>query len=161
MKEHLAVSYNIMEVNANRKRREVEFAPGDSVLVKLRPYHHISVAKRISNKLSKHYYGPFIVTERVGKVSYRLALPATSRIHLVFHVSVLPPFKGQNSHCGNTPCWRWARISVGAAIREEGVHPFQPHSTHCHISATSDFLFLFSFNTPNLHYMEIISFSTH
>ena len=35
MKEHLVVSRNRMVVNANRKRQEVDFAPGDSVLVKL------------------------------------------------------------------------------------------------------------------------------
>ncbi|GKC08357.1 ty3-gypsy retrotransposon protein [Tanacetum coccineum] len=84
-----------METNANKKRREVEFSVGDKVLVKLRPYRQISVAKRLSNKLSKRFYGPFEVSERVGKVAYRLLLPETSKIHPVFHVSVLRRYNGE------------------------------------------------------------------
>ncbi|CAH1414979.1 unnamed protein product [Lactuca virosa] len=94
LKDNLAVAKARMEAKANKKRREVNFQPGDQVLVKLRPYRQISVANRLTNKLSKRYYGPFEVIERVGKVAYRLALPPTSKIHPVFHVSILKPFNG-------------------------------------------------------------------
>ncbi|GKB52453.1 hypothetical protein Tco_0903206 [Tanacetum coccineum] len=62
------------KVAANRIRHEVEFNVGDKVLVKLQPYGHVTLAKRLSNKLSNRYYGPFEVLERVGKVAYRLGL---------------------------------------------------------------------------------------
>ncbi|GKG04592.1 ty3-gypsy retrotransposon protein, partial [Tanacetum coccineum] len=44
--------------------------------------------------MSKRYYGPYEILERVGKVAYRLALPKTSKIHPVFHVSILKAFSG-------------------------------------------------------------------
>nr|GEU86582.1 reverse transcriptase [Tanacetum cinerariifolium] len=92
LKHNLIAAKHRMEMKANRKRRDVEFTPGDRVLAKLQPYRQITVAKRLYNKLAKHYYGPFEVLERVGKVAYRLAL--TSKIHPVFHVSILKPFSG-------------------------------------------------------------------
>ncbi|GJZ40817.1 RNA-directed DNA polymerase, eukaryota [Tanacetum coccineum] len=49
-----------------------------------------------SKKLAKRYYGPFEILKRVGKVAYRLALPDSSKIHPVFHVSLLKPFLGSD-----------------------------------------------------------------
>nr|GEY54657.1 hypothetical protein [Tanacetum cinerariifolium] len=41
-------------------------------------------------KLSPRFIGPFEILERVGEVSYRLALPPQlSHVHNVFHVSFL------------------------------------------------------------------------
>ncbi|GJW83607.1 ty3-gypsy retrotransposon protein [Tanacetum coccineum] len=97
LKDSLLSAKQRMEVKANRKRRDVEFNVGDMVLVKLQPYRQITLAKRLSNKLAKRYYGPYTVEARMGKVAYRLTLPASSKIHPVFHVSILKAFFGNSS----------------------------------------------------------------
>nr|GEV20053.1 Ty3/gypsy retrotransposon protein [Tanacetum cinerariifolium] len=92
--QNLLEAKNKIEVKANRNRREVVFNVGDKVLVKLQPYRQITLTKRLSNKLAKPFYGPYEIVERIEKVAYRLALPSTSRIHPVFHVSILKFFSG-------------------------------------------------------------------
>jgi hypothetical protein len=68
-----------MKNQADKKRMERSFEPGDMVYMKLQPYVQTSVAQRSNKKLSFKFYGPFQVLEKIGEVAYRLDLPATSR----------------------------------------------------------------------------------
>ncbi|KAL6515928.1 hypothetical protein OROGR_019233 [Orobanche gracilis] len=79
---------------ANKHRSDIEFNEGDRVYLKLRSYRQISVRKSDSHKLAPRYYGPFTILRRVGSVAYELELPKESRIHPVFHVSLLRPCLG-------------------------------------------------------------------
>ncbi|CAN6697774.1 unnamed protein product [Malus baccata var. baccata] len=50
-------------------------------------------------KLSPRYIGPYEITERVGEVAYRLELPPElSKVHNVFHVSMLRHYVSDPSH---------------------------------------------------------------
>ncbi|KAG8483076.1 hypothetical protein CXB51_021971 [Gossypium anomalum] len=83
---------------ANLKRKEIEFQVGDIVFLKVSPWKKVPRFGR-RGKLSPCIIGPYEVTERVGSVAYRLALPPElEKIHDVFHVSMLHQYRSDPSH---------------------------------------------------------------
>jgi hypothetical protein len=42
--------------------------------------------------LGPKFFGPFQIIERMGEVAYKLKLPKSTRLHVVFHVSMLKKF---------------------------------------------------------------------
>ena len=45
--------------------------------------------------------GPFVITEVIGPLTYRLKLPTQWKIHPVFHTSLLTPYKETGTHGPN------------------------------------------------------------
>ena len=103
LKRHLARAQQIMKKQADGRRREVQFAVGEKVYLKLRPYRQRSLARRRNEKLAPRYFGPYEVLARIGAVAYKLKLPPSSAIHPVFHVSQLRRAIGDQAHSSSLP----------------------------------------------------------
>ena len=88
---------------ADKRRKDLEFEVEDRVFLKLTPWKGVvRFGKR--GKLSPRYIGPFEIVERVGPVAYRLDLPKElSRVHNVFHISMLRKYIPDPSHVLEAP----------------------------------------------------------
>uniref|UniRef100_A0A2N9HT66 RNA-directed DNA polymerase n=1 Tax=Fagus sylvatica TaxID=28930 RepID=A0A2N9HT66_FAGSY len=89
LKENIKVAQERMKRSYDSKHCEKIFEVGNWVYLRLRPYRQVSVAMRRNAKLSPWFYGPFRILQRIGQVAYKLELPSDTRIHPVFHVSLL------------------------------------------------------------------------
>lgn len=91
LKFHLSRAQNRMKQAADSHWSPRAFKTRDYVYLKLQqPYRQHSLkGGNIPHKLSPRFYGPFRVTDKVGPVAYKLALPPEASIHNVFHVSQL------------------------------------------------------------------------
>ena len=86
VRQHLIRAQHKMKTQADRHRTPRTFQSGDSVYLKAQPYVQTSLAPRSSNKLAFRFFGPFLITEKIGPSAYRLQLPPDCLIHPVFHV---------------------------------------------------------------------------
>ena len=88
---------------ADKRRKDLEFKVEDRVFLKLSPWKGVvHFGKR--GKLSPRYIGPFEIVERIGPVAYMLDLPEElSRVHNVFHISMLRKYISDPSHVLETP----------------------------------------------------------
>ncbi|WVZ00696.1 hypothetical protein V8G54_026765 [Vigna mungo] len=89
LRRNLLKAQSRMKKQADSKRREVVFEEGTWVYLKLQPYKQVSISGHKYHKLTKRFYGPYKVIERIGPVAYRLELPSSSKIHNIFHCSML------------------------------------------------------------------------
>ena len=83
--------------------KDLEFEVEDQVFLKLSPRKGVvRFGKR--GKLNPRYIGPFEIVDGIGPVAYRLDLPEEfSRVHNVFHISMLRKYIPDSSHVLETP----------------------------------------------------------
>lgn len=94
LRSQLLKAQTTMKQYTDRHRRDVHYDMGQLVYVKLRPYRQSSYRGHHHPKLAKRYFGPFRVLERIGSVAYHLQLLLNSKLHPVFHYSLLRAHHG-------------------------------------------------------------------
>ena len=71
---------------------------GDKVFLKVSPWRMV-LRFRKKGKLSSRFTGPYEILERIGPVVYQLAIPPElTKLHDVFHVSMLRKYHYDGSH---------------------------------------------------------------
>jgi hypothetical protein len=80
-----------METQANKKRRDIQFAVGDWSWLKT---DHLVLPPSLSRKLAAKWIGPYQIKKVINPVAMELQLPSNLRLHPVFHVSNLKPHLG-------------------------------------------------------------------
>ena len=89
IKERMSVAQSRQKSYANNWRRSLEFEVGDRVFLKVSPLRGVMWFGK-KGKLSPRFIGPFEITQRVGKLAYKIALPPDLvGTHDVFHLSML------------------------------------------------------------------------
>ncbi|KAK8924154.1 hypothetical protein KSP39_PZI019727 [Platanthera zijinensis] len=92
LQQHLHHAQHKMKKDADKKRQEIAFQKGDLVLLKLHPYRQTSLHKKTCQRFRLRYFGPYKILEQIGSVAFKLELPESSKIHPVFHVSMLKKY---------------------------------------------------------------------
>ncbi|KAJ9518063.1 hypothetical protein QJQ45_009997 [Haematococcus lacustris] len=88
----MAAAQSRQAAYANKARRDVEYKVGQKVLLSTK---NLKLQPGKARKLIPRYVGPFEILLLVGAVAVKLDLPASmSRLHPVFHVSLIKPYTG-------------------------------------------------------------------
>ena len=73
----------------DRRRRAVQYKVGDQVLLSTTNLR----MRNLPAKLQRRFVGPFAIVDKISHLVYKLKLPDEWKIHDVFHVSLLKPWR--------------------------------------------------------------------
>ncbi len=78
----------------DKHRKEIVFSVGQQVLLNTK---NIRPEAGTAKKLLPRWIGPFTVTAVIGTNAVQLSLPGTWKIHNVFHVQLIKPYKSDGT----------------------------------------------------------------
>ena len=89
VEEQIKIVKSEQKHHADKKARIIDHAVGDYVLLST---ENLKLYNQPCKKFRDRFIGPYKVQQKISPVAYRLDLPNTVRIHLVFHISMLKPY---------------------------------------------------------------------
>ena len=96
--QRIQIAQSRQKSYADNRRKDLKFEVEDLVFLKITPLK-ASLMSGKRKKLQPRFVGPYKIIQRVGNVAYKLELPSSlSRIHNVFHVSILKKYHPDPSH---------------------------------------------------------------
>ncbi|GBG80309.1 hypothetical protein CBR_g30677 [Chara braunii] len=116
--EHIAASQTRMAARANRSRMDHSFKVGDDLLIDAR---HLQLKADTLRKFQHRFFGPCRILQVVGfdtaysPFSFRVKLPdylRQTRVHDVYHVSLLRPYRRPSRRFAGRPYERPPPIMV-------------------------------------------------
>lgn len=111
IRQQLLAAQSRQKSYAHKRTRPLTFQTREHMFLKIRPRRGV-IRFRKKGKLSPRYIGPFEILERIGEMTYRLALPPQlDRVHNVFHVSMLRKYMSHRSHIIN-----WANVELNEHV---------------------------------------------
>ncbi|XP_071923140.1 uncharacterized protein [Coffea arabica] len=98
IRQRIRTAQNHQKSCADNRRKDLKFEIGDKVFLKI-TLLKASLMARKGKKLQSRFVRPYKVIQCVGNVAYKLEFPLNlSRIHDVFHVSILKKYHPDLSH---------------------------------------------------------------
>jgi hypothetical protein len=97
IKKNLRDSQDKHKIYVDKGRTHREFKVGDHVFLKVKA-NKSSLKLGNCSKLAARYCGSFEILERIDRVAYMIALPASMTVHNVFHVSLLKKYIPDANH---------------------------------------------------------------
>ena len=98
---HIEEAKEQQKFYADKGRRNQEFNIGDKVWIFTR-----FMAACGAPKFQYKFIGPFKILQKIGKAAYKVDLPQSMLMHLVFHVSFLTADKPRPGKFASMPSWQ-------------------------------------------------------
>ena len=118
IRHNLQATQDTQKSYAGKHRVHRDFSVGDHVYLRVRP-RKSSLKLGSCAKSSPRYCGSFEVLEIIGPIANKLAFPANTRAHNVFHVSLLKKYVHDPNHVIN---WDVIKVEPEGEFQIEPMH---------------------------------------